>query len=210
MRTINDIAPTIGLQPDSLKKRLSRNGQKFGLNDPLPLEVVSDILGEHPPAPSIEKKPIQDKPKKLDRKKPDTQPDKKNIPWTKILASLPLPMLGLAASYGVFAFASFFTPAWVAIGEAAAFELTYIGLTALTGLSEQEQRRAALVAQGAVFVSVVYNTLAGIMHMAPGWFVQDGKIVLDTFWIWSMGVLHGAPLALLAYQVALLLVHRKK
>jgi len=45
--------------------------------------------------------------------------------WRGILARLPLPMLALAASYGVYEFARLFVPMWVALVQAAAFELTY-------------------------------------------------------------------------------------
>jgi hypothetical protein len=207
MTTIKQIAPTLGVKPESLQKRLKRTGQPYGLNDTLPDNLVDELIGGSPSTKPDE--PIQpdrkpDKPKP-DRQKAAPKPKAKAWQWEKVLAVLPLPMLGLAASYGVYYFAAFFTPTWVAIGEAAAFELTYIGLSASKGLNEKQQKRAGQVALGAVSVSVVYNSLAGAMHLSPDWFEN-----LQPAYIWLLSVLHGFPLAVLAYQVALLLLHRKK
>lgn len=122
--------------------------------------------------------------------------------WRSILAALPLPMLALAASYGVFSFALLFVPVWVAIVQAASFELTYIGLAVLRVQGDQ-RTRARYISIGAVAVSIVYNSLAGLFHRLPD--------ALRGLPLWAeaiMAVLHGLPLALVAYLVADLLLHQ--
>lgn len=112
---------------------------------------------------------------------------------------LPLPMLALAASYGVYSFNALFVPAWVALVSAAAFELTYV---ALAVVETRDRRRATLIALAAVVVSVLYNTLAGLFHVRPA--------LLAARPLWAdvlLAVLHGLPLAVVAYNVAVLLLH---
>src|SRR5258708_523954 len=87
--------------------------------------------------------------------------------WREGLARLPLPMLALSASYGVYSYALLFVPDWVAVCQAAAFELTYIGLAVTKGLTSQEQKRATSISVGAVIVSILYNSLAGLFHRNP-------------------------------------------
>lgn len=128
-------------------------------------------------------------------------------PWRKVFAVLPLPMLGVAASYGVYSFALLFVPAWVAVVQAAAFELTYIGLAVHLGLSEGQRQRARWISGGAVAVSILYNSLAGLFHRQPALLAQGegwGVIVRDVL----LSIAHGLPLALVAYFVADLLLHR--
>jgi hypothetical protein len=122
--------------------------------------------------------------------------------WRAVLPRLPLPTLALAASYGVYAFSRLFVPEWVAVTQAAAFELTYIGLAAATDLGAASRRRAAMVSVAAVVVSIIYNTLAGLFHRNPDWLDT-----LDPWHEWGLAVLHGAPLAWVAYVVAQLLLH---
>ncbi len=122
--------------------------------------------------------------------------------WRDVVARLPLPMLGLAAAYGVYRFASLFVPGWVAIVQAASFELVYLGLAVVQGFDDDQRRRSRYVGLGAVFVSVVYNSLDSLFHRRPDMLVNTplwGDVVLS--------VLHGAPLALVAYFVADLLLH---
>jgi len=122
--------------------------------------------------------------------------------WRAILATLPLPMLALAASYGVYEYSRLFVPAWVALAQAAAFELTYVGLSVVQVQNDQRQR-ARLISLGAVVVSVSYNTLAGLFHREPA--------LLAAAPLWAnviLSLLHGAPLAWLAFLVADLLLHR--
>lgn len=134
----------------------------------------------------------------------DLPQKEEETPWTfrRILSVLPLPMLGLAASYGVYHFAANFAPDWVAIAEASAFELTYIGLAALEGLSKEQKERASFVARGAVAVSIIYNSIAGALYLDPQLFEDLGR-----FAFWSVSILHGVPLAVLAYLVADLVLH---
>ena len=122
--------------------------------------------------------------------------------WRAILATLPLPMLALAASYGVYEYSRLFVPAWVALAQAAAFEMTYLGLSVVQVQSDQ-RHRARLISLGAVVVSVCYNTLAGLFHREPA--------LLEAAPLWAnviLSLLHGAPLAWLAFLVADLLLHR--
>ena len=127
------------------------------------------------------------------------------IDWRGVLARLPLPMLALAASYGVYSFARLFVPDLVAVTQAAAFELTYIGLAVTRGLDADQRKRATLISVGAVVASIVYNTLAGWFHRQPGLLDAGGDIA------WLMfAILHGAPLAWVAYLVADLLLHSQQ
>ena len=210
MPTIKDLASQAGIQPESVKKKLNRKGFQFGLNDDLTEDAIAIVLGQGKQDKTRQDKaapPVQ--PAQSPRKtiKPIQKIEAKPVSgssWEKALAVAPLPMLGLAASYGVFYFAAFFAPVWVAIGEAMAFELTYIGLSITKGLTDKQQARAAMVAKGAVLVSIIYNSLAGVMHLQPDWFKQ-----MNAVWVWVLACVHGLPLALLAYQVATLLLHRK-
>lgn len=124
------------------------------------------------------------------------------IDWRGILARLPLPMLALAASYGVYSFALLFVPPWVAVVQAAAFELTYVGLAVTQGLDAPQRKRATGISIGAVAASIIYNTLAG-------WFQAQPQLLVDaTAQAWlCLAVLHGAPLAWVAYLVSDLLLH---
>lgn len=127
---------------------------------------------------------------------------KRRMNWRVILARLPLPMLALAASWGVFSFARLFVPVTIAIIQAAAFELTYIGLAITRDLRTADRRRATAISLGAVVTSIIYNTLAGWFERAPQLLAGADQ------WLWLVfAVLHGAPLALVAYLVADLLLH---
>ena len=117
-------------------------------------------------------------------------------------AAAPLPMLALAASYGVYSFNILFVPQWVALVSAAAYELTYVGLAVLHVQNDQ-RIRARWISLGAVVVSIAYNTLAGLFHREPA--------LLDGAPLWAnvaLALLHGAPLAWVAFLVADLLLHR--
>lgn len=130
------------------------------------------------------------------------------IPWRTVFAVLPLPMLALAASYGVYSYALLFVPAWVAVVQAAAFELTYIGLAVLLGLDERQRTRAGLISGGAVVVSILYNSLAGLFHRQPALLGPTGEAWAGILRDVLLSVAHGLPLALVAYYVADLLLHR--
>lgn len=192
----------LGQDPSSIKRRLQRNGHDgITINTELSEEILEKLkawyLDQEKPAPTPPvKKPTNHNGHAV-RKKSKTSA-------REILAVLPLPMLGLAASYGVYFFAAQFVPMWVAIAEAAAFELTYIGLAALHGLNEKQRKRASHISLGAVAVSMIYNSIAGGLHQDPNLLEN-----LHRFWFWMISILHGAPLAILAYLIADLILHRK-
>lgn len=123
--------------------------------------------------------------------------------WRPVLAGLPLPMLALAASYGVYSFARLFVPEFFARVQAGAFELTYIGLAVLIVLDERQRRRARAISVGAVLTSIIYNTLAGWFHQRPELLATAS----NEAWL-ALAVLHGMPLAWVAYLVSDLLLHR--
>ena len=128
----------------------------------------------------------------------------RSINWRSIFGTLPLPMLALAASWGVYSFNLLFVPQWVAIISAAAYELTYVGLAVIVNLDTPQRRRAGHISVGAVVVSILYNSLAGLFHRRP-------ELLAALPW-WGDGILsifHGLPLALVAYFVADLLLHRE-
>lgn len=122
--------------------------------------------------------------------------------WRTILARLPLPMLALAASWGVYSFAALYVPTPIAIVQAAAFELTYVGLAITRDLTPEQRKRATGISIGAVVVSVLYNSIDGFFARNPTALAQL------PWWGEAIGaVLHGAPLAVVAYLVADLLLH---
>jgi len=90
-----------------------------------------------------------------------------NVPWRKVLAMLPTPMLGFASSYGVYAFNERLTPAWVAIVMAAAFETTYVGIAALNELSTSQVGRGDKIARDAAIISYAQNAIAAIFYVQP-------------------------------------------
>ena len=120
--------------------------------------------------------------------------------WRTIAARAPLPLLALSAAYGVFTFQALFVPAWVALLSAAAFEVTYLSL-AFT--PTRDTRRATVISVAAVVVSVLYNTLSSLFHLRPA-LLADRPLWADV----TLAALHGAPLAVVAYAVADLLLHR--
>lgn len=120
--------------------------------------------------------------------------------WRDILARLPLPMLALSAAYGVWQFQILFTPWYVALLSAAAFEIVYV---ALAFSDTHDRQRAAVISVAAVTVSVLYNTLSSLFAIRPE--------LLQARPLWSdiaLATLHGLPLAVVAYAVADLLLHR--
>lgn len=146
---------------------------------------------------------------------PEPDPDKRpetprRLKKTRIpafglwLIRIAVACLGFRASFGVYTFAAELVPWPVALIESCSLELTYIGLTFI-GLEDSDGRRATWIAVGALFVSVLYNTLASAL-------MQDGQIFsgLSGFWFWLVSTLHGAPLAILAYLVSDMLFHRNK
>lgn len=129
--------------------------------------------------------------------------------WAPII---PLPMLGVPASYGVYHFATLFAPWWVAVVEACAFEATYIGLAAANSLPKELRGQARRISLGAVGVSVLYNTIAGAVWRSPEMF--ERLKVSGEMWefglFWFLALAHGAPLAILAYLVSDLHINKKQ
>jgi hypothetical protein len=132
--------------------------------------------------------------------------------WRDFLARLPLPMLALGASYGVYQFNYDlqYVPQWVAIVIASSFELTYLGLSVIKDLPSELRLRARRIAQGAVGVSIIYNVLGGLFTRNPqlltesyNWGQHTGKIALE----FVLAATHGVPLALVAFLVADLVLH---
>ena len=116
------------------------------------------------------------------------------------IARLPLPLLALSAAYGVYQFQALFVPIWVALLSAIAFESVYLSLSFTP---TPDTKRAMVISISAVGVSVLYNTLSSLFHLRP--------LLLDSRPLWAdiaLAVLHGAPLAIVAYAVADLLLHR--
>ena len=197
--TVKQYANEKGVQPESVVRALKRKGiTSIGVNDKMPPDHL-------PLSPTKNLAQNGNSVQILNKSRSERLKTSRKFSATKLLQVLPLPMLGLAASYGVYFFASQFVPVAVAISEAAAFELTYIGLSSMKGLSERLQSRAKRVAIMAVVVSVIYNTLAGAIHMEP-----DLLSDLSLFWFWFLAIIHGAPLATLAYFVADLIFHQKR
>jgi len=117
------------------------------------------------------------------------------------LARAALVMLALTASYGVYEFQVLFTPAWVALASAAAFELVYVALAVLKTF---DRVRATRIAAAAVGVSVTYNSLAALFTR------RADLLAMPPVWAdVALALLHGAPLALIAYNISLLLVHQR-
>lgn len=122
--------------------------------------------------------------------------------WRGFVARLPLPLLGLAASYGVYRFALVFVPMWVAIVTASSFEFVYIGLAVYDKFGAKERREALYVSLAAVVTSILYNVLDGFFHRRP-------ELLSGLPW-WgdlALSLVHGAPLAILAFLVSRLVMH---
>jgi hypothetical protein len=123
--------------------------------------------------------------------------------YRSIFALLALLTLALSASYGVYTFQVLFVPEWVAITSAASFELTYIGL-ALAEITLSSKQRAMLISLGAVAVSIIYNSLSAFVHLAPNLLDKSNIYVAG-----ALALLHGLPLALVAFFVADLIIHQQ-
>lgn len=192
---------------------ISENGDN-GHSTDIEAPIIAD-----PPIKEEERAPIVDN-DQVD----ETNNDYGNIPFTspvntedltknstkinlltlaEIIPALSLPMLALSAAYGVYFFAVQFVPPFIAVIEAASFELIYIGL-AMIKTSDDGRKYARYVSVGAVGVSIIYNTIAAAIHQKP-----DLLIDLAPTLRWIISFVHGAPLAVLAYLVSDLLFHRK-
>lgn len=209
MKTLTEHAEDLKIKPESLQRKIRRMDLgSFKLDEIIPETVLKEL---NTPSFKRLKRQIEINGKEFNSLKQKVVPKptpitkRKPLDIRKILIILPLPMLGLAASYGVFYFASHFAPTVVAIFEAMAFELTYIGLAMMEGLPESRRIYAKRVSIFAVAVSVIYNTIAGAIHTDPNLLTN-----LSPVWFWILAVIHGGPLAILAYFVADLIFHQKK
>ena len=179
------------------------------ISKPIIKEEVKPILPKKPvdQANAGEETPVFPAEKAADRVKIEEKTVKaKAFDWDlvrEVVPALSLPMLGLAASYGVYFFAVQFLPTFIAVVEAASFELIYIGL-AMIKVNKDQEKFARYVSQGAVGVSILYNSIAYAIHLRP-----DLLLDLDLVMMWILSVVHGAPLAILAYLVSDLLFHSK-
>lgn len=124
--------------------------------------------------------------------------------WDKFFALLPLPMLGVVASYAVFLFAGHFVDFWVQFFEAASFETIYISLAALMGkLSEDKRKFANNVALAAFLVSATYGTMAYFFELEPEFLTS-----LNTWGNFAVAALHAVPITALGFFTAKLLLHK--
>lgn len=122
--------------------------------------------------------------------------------WASVMIRAPLPMLAAASSYGVYSFSVIFMPTWMALISSMAFELVYISLSYTLLTSKQMKDDARRVAVGAVGVAILYNILAGYLHLRP----VDWASIPDG-WIFLLAIVHGAPLATVAYLYSQLMFH---
>ena len=222
--TLEELSKTAGFPKlDSLKKKLRRAGMEVpGAYVSLDKETLEFLQGRAGSGANSGDKPNQDYfPTKKENvweralKSPvfGLLDNIRKVDWQKTLPILPLPMLGLAASWGVFHFAAHFVPVPVAIIEAGGFELIYIGLAVSKGLPENLYSMAKKISWGAVGVSVVYNSIsAGLWILADGSISDAAKLVkgLPVALFWILAIVHGAPLAILGYFVADLNFKKKR
>jgi len=151
---------------------------------------------------TLQHKPIEPQPKSneqpTERKaQPKGNATKRLERFIALLPILPLPTLGIAASWGVYHFAHKFSPMPIAIFEAIGFELVYIGLSTLRDIPDKFRKYRKYVSLGAVGVSVVYNSLSAWLVLEPTLFDS-----LHFGWQIAVSVAHGLPIALLGYFVA--------
>lgn len=227
-KTVRQLAEVRGIQPGSVQRWLKRNHTlALGVDEIVPTEIAEEFMRSRQavdmaPAPVINDRlptppnipaPTSDAPfyRRQAETKQSSQPGKLTAfqRWAPIV---PLPLLGIPASYGVYHFALQFVPQWVAVVEAGAFEATYIGLAAANSLPKELRGQATRISWGAVWVSVIYNTIAGALSREPELFTRltaDGG-TLGGVLFWLLALVHGAPLAVLAYLVSDLHIHKRQ
>lgn len=204
--TIKTLAVKKGVKPESLQRQLKRKtGRHWPLETPLPADFLEILSGGA--------QPKKENPLPVPVPKPAPQATikavQKPVGFRRIAPLIPLPLLGIPASYGVYHFALQFAPMAVAVIEACAFEATYIGLAAATTLGDRQKARARAVSIGAVWVSVLYNSISGALFVRPTLFTdlienQGGAVIF-----WALSILHGAPLAVLAFLISDLHINEK-
>ena len=203
---INFDTETDTLTPEQLGKWLPRyiaKGTKTYLRDETKRQTVEAMLSQLNGNGTLTE-PERNPEQKQEPIRTETQTERKTKKkgvtiedFISLLPILPLPTLGIAASYGVYHFAKHFSPTWVAVFEAVGFELVYIGLSTLRDVPDKFRSRLVGVSIGAVVVSIVYNSLSALLCLNPSLFVG-----LHFGWQLVISIAHGAPIALLGYFVA--------
>lgn len=136
--------------------------------------------------------------------------------WRESIAFIALVLLATSAAYGVFLFALLFVPPLFALIAAGAFEATYIGL-GVARLVGDQRIHAQYISASAVAVSILYNTIVGVLHLLAltpamifaGMATATG-MALFGLWVLVLffALLHGVPLALTAYFLSDLILHK--
>lgn len=116
----------------------------------------------------------------------------------KYITVLPIALLALSASYGIYSFSLLFVPWYIAGITALAFELTYCTLVFI------DSAKVKPVSIMAVIVSVLWNVGHSMFVLYPASVEMIYNSLLLSFVI---SVIHGLPLATLAYLVAEVSLH---
>lgn len=187
-----------GLNSEIDNDLLSFLQQKANKSSPVAVSITD--TNEQPPSrvitPTIKERPSEAKKTKFIE----------SFTLGRTLQIIALLSLGIVASYGVYEFSTHFVKNNVfALIEAAAFELTYVGLAFSHGLPVKVQAYAQRVSLGAMIISALFNTFANALNMDP-----DLSAKLSPFLFWSVAILRGVPVPVLAYFMADLIIHQKK
>jgi hypothetical protein len=116
----------------------------------------------------------------------------------KYITLLPISLLALSASYGIYSFSLLFVPWYIAGITALAFELTYCTLVFI------DSTKAKPVSIMAVIVSVLWNVGHSMFVLFPASVEMVYNSLLLSF---ILAAIHGIPLATLAYLVADVSLH---
>lgn len=215
-KTLAGIAEQKGVKVSALIKKLRRGGKEVpDENTELSPELITFLTTDRRKVNTEKVKPSV-RPITPKKNKKPSKGFKISFPkteWKKVVPVLPLPMLGLAASWGVYHFSVHFVPPLVAVAESMGFELVYIGLAFTKSLREDLRNRVLKVSLSAVGVSVIYNSISAALYAKTGGDMEQSRIIIKTihpilFWLLAIG--HGAPLAVLGFFVADLNLHKKK
>jgi hypothetical protein len=118
----------------------------------------------------------------------------------KYITLIPIALLALSASYGIYSFSLLFVPWYIAGITALAFELTYCTLVFI------DSSKAKPVSIMAVIVSVLWNVGHSMFVLYPA----SVEMVYSSLWLsFILAAIHGVPLATLAYLVADVSLHSK-
>jgi hypothetical protein len=116
----------------------------------------------------------------------------------KYITLLPIALLALSASYGIYSFSLLFVPWLVALITALSFELVYCTLVFI------DSSKAKPVSIMAVIVSVLWNIGHSLFVLYPASLeMVYSSLVLSVI----LAAIHGVPLATLAYLVADVSLH---